>query len=369
MEMPFLELNKKCQLETVKYSGVYFMKIIHLADVHLGSKIESKLPKEKAEIRKAEVRQAFNKVVNYAVENGIGIILISGDLFDSARPLKKDKDYFYSVVKNNPDIDFIYLRGNHDSSENYTDEEPGNLKKFSEEWKTYFYNDITVSGIEISKQNIAEASCALRLPADKKNVVMLHGSLEELPKLTEKNIDYLALGHIHRFSEAKVDIRGKSVYSGCLEGRGFDEIGVKGFVVLDTDTMKYEFVENSMRIIEEHTVNVSKAADSYEAYKIICDEISFVKENLCLINVCGEITFDGASLAEDIEEYMGEKYFFVYVKNKTTEKVDIKNIVEELSLKGEFVRTVLNNEKYSEEEKERIISVGLKAFKGLGVSK
>ena len=27
------------------------MKIIHLADVHLGSKIESKLPKEKAEIR------------------------------------------------------------------------------------------------------------------------------------------------------------------------------------------------------------------------------------------------------------------------------------------------------------------------------
>ena len=72
----------------------YFMKIIHLADVHLGSKIEAKLPKDKAEIRKSEVRQAFNKVINYANENDIKIILISGDLFDSARPLKKDKDFF-----------------------------------------------------------------------------------------------------------------------------------------------------------------------------------------------------------------------------------------------------------------------------------
>ena len=345
------------------------MKIIHLADVHLGSKIEAKLPKDKAEIRKSEVRQAFNKVVDYAKENEIKIILISGDLFDSARPLKKDKDFFYSVVKNNPDIDFIYLRGNHDSLENYSQEEPENLKKFSGEWKTYFFGDVTISGVEISQSNKSEVSCALHLPADRKNIVMLHGSIEELPKLAEKNIDYLALGHIHSFSEEKISIRGKSVYSGCLEGRGFDEIGVKGFVVLDTDTMKYKFVKNSIRIIEEYTVNVSTAAESYEAYKIICNEINFVKENLCRINVCGEIAFDGTSLAEDIQEYMSEKCFFVYVKNKTAEKIDINQLAAEISLKGEFVRTVLADSKYSEEEKERIISVGLKAFKGAGVSK
>ena len=122
-------------------------------------------------------------------------------------------------------------------------------------------------------------------------------------------------------------------------------------------------------IIEEHTVNVSNAADSYEAYKIICNEISFKKENLCLIKVYGEITFDGSSLAEDIEEYMRDKCFFVHVKNKTTEKIDIERLAEEISLKGEFVRTVLADAKYSKEEKERIISVGLRAFRGLGVLK
>ena len=59
------------------------MKIIHSADIHLGSKIEAKLPKEKSEIRRAEVRQAFNKMVNYAILNEIKVILISGDLFDT----------------------------------------------------------------------------------------------------------------------------------------------------------------------------------------------------------------------------------------------------------------------------------------------
>ena len=158
------------------------------------------------------------------------------------------------------------------------------------------------------------------MPTESRKIVMLHGSVEDLPKLTEKNIDYLALGHIHYFSEAKFNIRGKSIYSGCLEGRGFDEIGVKGFVVIDTDNMKYDFIKNSVRVTEEYTVDVSKATDSYEAYKIICNEISFKKENLCLIKVYGEITFDGSSLAEDIEEYIKGKCFFVYVKNKTTEK-------------------------------------------------
>ena len=39
------------------------MKMIHCADIHLGSKMEAKLPKEKADERKAEVRASFEKMV------------------------------------------------------------------------------------------------------------------------------------------------------------------------------------------------------------------------------------------------------------------------------------------------------------------
>lgn len=55
-----------------------------------------------------------------------------------------------------------------------------------------------------------------------------------LNRLRGKGIDYLALGHIHQHREEKLDDRGIYVYSGCLDGRGFDECGEKGFVLVET---------------------------------------------------------------------------------------------------------------------------------------
>lgn len=68
----------------------------------------------------------------------------------------------------------------------------------------------------------------------------MHGQIRDtsgkdkinVSKLRNKNIDYLALGHIHTFTSIKIDDRGTGVYSGCLEGRGFDECEDKGFVEL-----------------------------------------------------------------------------------------------------------------------------------------
>lgn len=345
------------------------MKIIHSADIHLGSKIEAKLPKEKSEIRRAEVRQAFNKMVNYAILNEIKVILISGDLFDNERPLKRDKDFFYNVVKNNPDIDFIYLKGNHDTAESGINETVLNLKSFSDNWTTYLYDDVTISGIELLDYNKKEIINGLLLPQNNKNIVMMHGEVNKIPKINEKNIDYLALGHIHTFSEVDFDIRGKCFYSGCLEGRGFDETGLKGFVVIDTDKMSVEFIPNSVRVIEEFTIDISCAANTYEAYKIVKDNIVTSPENICIINLCGEISFDELYLTEDIEAYLTNEYFFVYVKNYTTEKINFNKIAEEKTLKGEFVRVVLSNADYCQQQKEQIISVGLKAFNGQEVLK
>ena len=82
------------------------MKIIHTADIHLGSKINS-FPKDVSTVRKEELRNSFRRMVDFAKQNGVQVVLISGDLFDGVKPLVKDKDFFYSVVQNNPDIDFL----------------------------------------------------------------------------------------------------------------------------------------------------------------------------------------------------------------------------------------------------------------------
>ena len=150
------------------------MKFVHCADIHLGSKIAAKLPPEKTEERKAEVRAAFKNMVEKAAGYGAKVIVLAGDVFDSDRPLKKDKEFFYSVVKNNPDIDFLYLRGNHDNLESYS-EDLDNLKTFTGEWSGYSYGNVEFYGLETAAENYSSMYSSLKLDPDKINIVILHG--------------------------------------------------------------------------------------------------------------------------------------------------------------------------------------------------
>ncbi len=197
------------------------MKLLHCADIHLGSKMEAKLPKDKADERKLEVRAAFDRMIDYAVKNGISVVLLAGDVFDGDRPLKRDKDYFYGAVRSHPDIDFLYLRGNHDVLQSYTEQGLDNLKTFSDEWTVYEYGDVAVWGIESVKSNATAMYAALKPDKTKKNIVMLHGQIGDangvykinLAKLRNKHIDYLALEHLHTFSDGAIDERGKYDYT------------------------------------------------------------------------------------------------------------------------------------------------------------
>ena len=346
------------------------MKIIHCADLHLGSKIESKLMSISLD-RKTEVRNSFSKLVDYALKNEISVILLSGDVFDSDKPLKKDKEFFYNVIKENPNIDFIYLRGNHDSYELYN-ENISNLKTFDNTWKCYKYGDVCISGIEISKDNYASLYSTLNLNVNNVNIVMLHGQISEsigidkikLAKLRNKNIDYLALGHVHSYQKYKLDDRGIYAYSGCLEGRGFDETGPKGFIVLNIENKKIfpEFIKFCYRIINEIEINVSNYKTISEINKNIKNRLDS-KNDIYRIILVGDISYDLEINEYDIKSYLSD-YYFIDVKNKTQRKIDFSKYQNDLSLKGEFVRSIYYRNDLTNKEKEDIISLGLRTMEG-----
>lgn len=346
------------------------MKIIHCADLHLGSKIESKLMSISLD-RKTEVRNSFSKLVDYALKNEISVILLSGDVFDSDKPLKKDKEFFYNVIKENPNIDFIYLRGNHDSYELYN-ENISNLKTFENTWKCYKYGDVCISGIEISNENYASLYSTLNLNVNNVNIVMLHGQISEsigidkikLAKLRNKNIDYLALGHVHSYQKDKLDDRGIYAYSGCLEGRGFDETGPKGFIVLNIENKKIfpEFIKFCYRTINEVEINVSNYKTISEINKNIKNRLDS-KNDIYRIILVGDISYDLEINEYDIKSYLSD-YYFIDVKNKTQRKIDFSKYQNDLSLKGEFVRSIYYRNDLTNKEKEDIISLGLRTMEG-----
>lgn len=359
------------------------MKIIHCADLHLDSKMTANLSKEQAKERKMEILRTFGRMVEYAKKNAVSAIIIAGDMFDTRNVSVTARNYVRDVIVNHPEIDFLYLKGNHDNDNflSKLDEIPENLCLFSDKWMTYTYGKVAITGLELNKENSLTAYNTLVLNHDAYNIVTLHGQLAEykskdkaevisLDELRNKNIDYVALGHVHSFAIHKLDARGVYCYPGCLDGRGFDECGPKGFVLLDidteNDTATSTFVPFSSRVLHTVLVDVTGISTTQEA-AIRMDAV--VRENQypssCLVKFVlkGEVGVECELETDFLEEQFADYFYFCKVYDETKIQVNYQDYEKDASLKGEFVRLVSDSD-LSEEEKAMVIRTGILALQG-----
>ena len=96
------------------------MKFIHTADLHLDSKIEG-IPTEKSRIRREEILRTFERLVEFATNNEVRAIIVAGDMFDGTKITVKAKERVVQCIKNHPNIDFLYVSGNHDKTNVFCD--------------------------------------------------------------------------------------------------------------------------------------------------------------------------------------------------------------------------------------------------------
>ncbi len=351
------------------------MKLIHCADLHLDSRMESNLTAEQAAARNREICATFSRTVRYGEENGVSVILIAGDLFDTQRTTARTADYFLDTVAAAEGIDFLYLRGNHDESRRVFQGRtlPGNLKGFSNKWTQYRYGSLVVSGVETDRENAGSVYDALRLREKDVNIVTMHGQessqpgegLVCIPRLKNRFIDYLALGHLHTYRRAALDYRGVYCYSGCLEGRGFDECGEKGFVLLETRgrSVETEFVPFAARTLYEIPVDITGLVTVTELKRALEQAAGEIpEESLVKFVLRGTSEVDTQKDFPFLLSELRSRFFFVKIKDESTLAIRGEDYRYDASLKGEFIRKVLASD-YSEEERERIIRCGLGALK------
>ena len=339
------------------------MKIIHCADLHLGGALND-AGSLGGEERRQEIRATFGRIVQYAGQNGAEAILLAGDVFDSDRPFLRDKKFFYDVITANPSIEFYYLRGNHDNRAGY-ELSPKNLHTFSNSWTKWRQGDVCICGTELP----CKGDLYDRLELDEKlfNIAMLHGQINadfSLARLRHRGIDYLALGHIHSYSYGDIDERGKYAYSGCTEGRGFDETGEKGFILLDTLARSFAFVPFASRTIRQCDIDVTGCSGAYSIAERIRTALPPDGKTIVRFYLCGEINFSDERLAEDVEKYLSPLYGCVTVRDRTTVRADYAKIAAEQTLKGQFCRDVLKDGSLEEGERQRIVRLGTAVLDG-----
>lgn len=357
------------------------MRIIHTADLHLESKMESNLTKDQAAKRRSELIEAFETMVEYGANNGVEAILISGDMFDKASVRKTAIKSIFDIIKNNPGISFMYLKGNHDCDTFDTylaTDAPDNIYFFdSNSWMSYEIGDVVITGREINDSNSSSLYSDLVLDVAKFNIVMLHGQesnydgqdkthVVNIKALKNKYIDYLALGHIHKYKMDKLDERGIYCYPGCLEPRGFDECGKKGFVLLNIDDggINTEFISLQKRMFIEKEIEITPEMDMQAVTKKIEEDISDIPSNdLLKLVIIGYTDFDRDIDTERIYDKFSDRFYFLKVYDKTKAHIDYNIYTYDRSLKGSFVRLVQKLD-LPDEKKSDIIETGIRAIMG-----
>ena len=157
------------------------MKIIHCADLHLDARMTANLPSDLAKKRRRELLQTFLRMVDYAAEEDVKAILISGDLFDRKQITVTAANTVLDAVRSHPEIIFFYITGNHERNGflEMIQELPENLKLFGETWRTYEAGPVTVTGIDRGPDMDPGVYASLVPDPSCFNIVMLHGQLTE----------------------------------------------------------------------------------------------------------------------------------------------------------------------------------------------
>lgn len=401
------------------------MKIIHCADLHLDSRLNANLDSKKAEERRQELLGTWLRLLEYAKSHQVSAILISGDMFDTQAVSTTTANTILSSIKAHPEMVFFYLKGNHDADSflNRAELLPENLYTFNDSWRMYrLSGDIVVSGRELSSSfggaKLPEnwAARTLNLRDEDYNIVMLHGqvvtthgSLQDedeeihLGDYSGKNIDYMALGHVHKYMSGQLDGRGIWCYPGCLEGRGFDECSKHGFILLDIDEETHKIkrqlvdigkrhmwnipvdvtgLESSMDILKRVKVQLDvlsgTPSQSEELKNISQDAIREIVENsggrrlhkddMVKLLLTGELELEAEKNLNFIDSQLSDLFYFIKVEDSTSRRVDYQVYENDRSLKGEFIRSVRDEGQLDENIKPEVIEAGIRLLMGESVS-
>ena len=403
------------------------VKLIHTADLHLDSAFRSRFTKEEAENRRQKQLMAWKELLSFAVEKKVQGILIAGDLFDSPVVSHGTMDFFLSTISEHPEISFFYLRGNHDTENTFRYQEnlPKNLFLFSEKGKKYRLNDrLLLAGVEYGTKDISfgenegatqgagqaaeqgvgqenahgaealrkseyeseEESKFLKLKEEDCNILLLHGALYQgtpkgeavqgeegifLKNLEKLPLSYIALGHIHKGGEGRLNNGALWAYPGCLQGRGFDEEGERGFLYLKVEEEKKEirkeFIpikQGEFRILEIELLEDEGTLACLKKIEVEMEKAGIAKEDSLRIILKGKKGLEQERNLRYLQLQLQDSVFFLEIRDECELSWNREEAMKEKSLKGEFLRVVAAADNLSKEEQEEIIALGMGLLQG-----
>ena len=319
------------------------MKIVHCSDLHLGKRFSGN--KDYVKKRYMDFFNAFATFIDKVEEIKPDVCLIAGDIFDKKEinpDILSKTEYLFKRLRDNIKKDIIAIEGNHDNSrileESWLEylQEQNILKVFyynkDFEEKNYLkIDDINFYPVGYPGFMIDEALTKLskKLNPQEKNIVIVHtgisGSTDTLPGLVSTSIldlfkdktIYIAGGHIHSFATYPKE-KPYFFVSGSLEFSNVqnEKSDKKGFILFDTDTLNYEFIEleHRKRIKKDFSyTNFSNLENEFENF---VKGLNLTGEEILVISVSlNNNDYINTENLENIAEKNGALKTHILIKN------------------------------------------------------
>jgi DNA repair protein SbcD/Mre11 len=253
------------------------VKFVHAADIHLDSPMRGldKYPGAPGDAMRSATRRALSNLVDLCLDEGAGLLVIAGDLYDGEWKDFGTGLYFAKQMSRLKEagVQVVLLRGNHDAASQISKglKWPGNVSSLSvkkPETKVFEDLGVAVHGQGFATRAVTE-DLAARYPEPihgMVNIGLLHTSLDgregheayaptTLATLTSRGYDYWALGHVHAREVVATDPW--VVFPGNLQGRHARETGAKGATVVTVANGRIAKVEaHALDVVRWATVAV-----------------------------------------------------------------------------------------------------------------
>lgn len=225
------------------------IKFLLAADFHMDAPL-SGLPAEKAAALRRELREIPGRLCELAREAGVQMALLPGDLFDGEQARPETVEALQNGLKAMA-IPVFIAPGNHDY---YHERSPYAGSGWPR--NVHIFKGAALESVEVPSLEVIVHGCAFTAPQreedplagfsvdpdEKTHLLCLHGEVAKSgiyapvapESLARSGVAAAALGHVHGASSGREGAV-PWFYPGCPMGRGFDECGNKGALLVTVD--------------------------------------------------------------------------------------------------------------------------------------
>jgi DNA repair protein SbcD/Mre11 len=340
------------------------MRIIHMADSHLGFSAYNKVDQWGRNLVEEKVyegfRQAIDKIINDIHPDAV---IHAGDVFHHVRPRIRTLYVFKRELEklNKAKIHTIIISGNHDAPKTsstfspfalFEDLEYIHIVHKDNEYQSIPVGDYVFHCIPFCLNRDAYLEEFSKIKPTGSDVLVMHGLIESIrdrrlrtfgehelsDSFLKSYFSYIALGHYHN----QAPVAKNAWYSGSIEYFNFGEASdTKGMLLVDLESGKVEQIELRSKYMIDHSpidCNGLSSTDIAEKLLSLCDKEE-IRDKIIRINLKNVARDAFKSIDQSNITRLGSSALYFKIKVEYIDEKDENNAqLDSTRLDEEFAR-------------------------------